>query len=82
MKLLDLVGVGVGMGRWMLKQEQFIVKRPNWVWSIDEQDRLSRLGFEIYAVIDVYLQYIVWCYIGDSNQRAITVNSSILQLLA
>jgi len=63
----------------MRKRGQFIVKGPNRVWSIDGHDKLSRFGFQIYASIDAYSRYIVWCYIGHSNRTAISVNKQFLE---
>lgn len=66
------------MGK-MRKRGQFIVKGPNRVWSIDGHDKLSRFGFQIYAAIDAYSRYIIWCYIGHSNRTAVSVNKQFLE---
>ena len=55
-----------------------MVKGPNRVWSINGHDKLSRFGFQVYAAIDAYSRYIVWCYIGHSNRTAISVNKQYL----
>ncbi|KAF8453392.1 hypothetical protein BDZ91DRAFT_631770, partial [Kalaharituber pfeilii] len=46
--------------------------------SIDGHDKLSRFGFQIYAAIDAYSRFILWCYIGHSNRIAISVNKQFL----
>ncbi|KAG0643329.1 hypothetical protein HOY80DRAFT_1094323 [Tuber brumale] len=66
----------------MRKREQFIVKGPNRVWSIDGHDKLSRFGFHIYASIDAFSRYIVWCYIGHYNRTAVSVNKQYLTAIA
>lgn len=64
-----------------LERKEFTIKGPNHVLSIDGHDKLSRFGFEIYGAIDAYSRYIVWCYIGISNQTAVSVNKQYLRLL-
>ena len=63
------------------RRKEYFVKGPNQVLSIDGHDKLSRFGFEIYGGIDAYSRYIVWCYIGISNQTAVSVNKQYLRLL-
>ena len=60
------------------RQEEYFVKGPNRVFSIDGHNKLSRFGFEIYGAIDAYSRYIVWCYIGISNRTAVSVNKQYL----
>ena len=75
---MDPEGVEARICGKMRKRGQFIVKGPNRVWSIDGHDKLSRFGFHIYASIDAYSRYIVWCYIGHSNRTAVSVNKQYL----
>ena len=77
-KRLDPIGVEARTRGQMRKRGQFMVKGPNRVWSIDGHDKLSRFGFQIYAAIDAYSRYIVWCYIGHSNRTAVSVNKQYL----
>ena len=77
-KRLDPIGVEARTRCQIRKRGQFMVKGPNRVWSIDGHDKLSRFGFQIYAAIDAYSRYIVWCYIGHSNRTAISVNKQYL----
>ena len=55
-----------------------MIKGPNQVWSIDEHDKLSRFGFQIYGAIDAYSRYMIWCFIGHSNRTAVSVNKQFL----
>lgn len=63
------------------RRKEYFVKGPNRVFSIDGHDKLSRFEFEIYAAIDAYSRYIVWCYIRISNRTAVSVNKQYLWLL-
>ena len=63
------------------ERQEFTVKGPNRVLSIDGHDKLSRFGFEIYGAIDAYSRYVVWCYVGISNRTAVSVNKQYLRLL-
>ena len=36
------------------ERQEFTIKGPNRVLSIDGHDKLSRFGFEIYGAIDAY----------------------------
>jgi len=61
------------------KRGQFIVMGPNRVLSIDGHEKLKCFGFEIYECIDAYSRYIIWRYVGHSNQTQISVSKHYLQ---
>jgi hypothetical protein len=71
-------GVAARVRRRVRRRRQFWVKGPNRVWSVDGHDKLSRFGFEIYAAIDAYSRYIIWCFVGHSNRTAVSVNKQFL----
>ncbi|KAK4119873.1 hypothetical protein N657DRAFT_242859 [Parathielavia appendiculata] len=60
------------------KRGGFTVPGPNYTWSIDAYCKLQDFGFEVYAGIDAYSRYIVWCYVGIS---ALTARSIFAQYL-
>jgi hypothetical protein len=60
------------------KRGGFTVPGPNYTWSIDAYCKLQDYGIEIYAGIDAYSRYIVWCYVGNS---ALTTRSIFAQYL-
>ncbi|KAG0126490.1 hypothetical protein HOY82DRAFT_491784, partial [Tuber indicum] len=74
----DPEGVEARIRGQIRKRGQFIIKGPNRVWSIDGHDKLSRFGFQIYAAIDGYSRFLIWCYIGHSNRTAVSVNKQYL----
>ena len=83
MQKVDTEGVAM-CGQHIRKKRaryEFHIKGPNRVLSIDGHDKLSRFGYEIYGGIDANSQYIVWCYVGISNQTAVLVNKQYLRLL-
>lgn len=47
---------------------QYMVPGPNFVWSNDGHDKFSFWGIQIYAAIDAFSRYIIWCCIGISNR--------------
>lgn len=63
------------------KRGRYMVQGPGRVLSIDGHDKLSRFGFQIYGAIDAYSRYITWCYIGISNQTAVSVNKQYLEMV-
>jgi hypothetical protein len=56
------------------KSGQFILKGSNYMLSIDEHDKLSCFGFEIYRCIEAYSGYIVWCCMGHANRTQISIS--------
>ena len=57
----------------------YIVPGPNYLWSVDRYCKLQYWGIEIYTAIDAYSRYIVWIYIGVSNQTAVSIAQQYLQ---
>ena len=55
------------------------VPGPNALWSLDGNDKLKQWGIEIYACIDAFSRYIVWCYVGITNKTAVSVLAQFLQ---
>ena len=49
------------------KRGGFTVPGPNYIWSVDGYCKLRDYGFDIYAAIDAYSRYIVWCFVGFSG---------------
>jgi len=72
------LGQNIGKQR---ERKEYTVKGPNRELSIDSHDKLCRFGFEIYGAVYAYSLYIIWCYVGISNQTAVTVNKQYLRLL-
>jgi len=66
-KELDPVGLQRRTNDMQRHREEYIVPRPDYIWSLDGHDKLSDWGIEIYAAIDAYSQFIIWIYIGISN---------------
>ncbi|KAG0128324.1 hypothetical protein HOY82DRAFT_592900 [Tuber indicum] len=63
------------------QRNEYFVKGPNHVLSVDGHDKLSRFAFEVYGTIHAYSHYVVWCYVGISNRTAVSVNKQYLRLL-
>ena len=51
-------------------RHEFHIRVPNRVLSINDHDKLSHFGFEIYGAIDAFSRYIIRCYVGISNRTA------------
>ena len=49
------------------KRGGFTLPGPNYTWSVDGYCKLRDYGFDIYAGIDAYSRYIVWCFVGVSG---------------
>jgi hypothetical protein len=60
---------------------EYIVPGPNFIWSVDGYCKLEHWGIEIYAAIDAYSRYVIWCYVGISNRTAISVVSQYIDAL-
>lgn len=52
---------------------QFITPGPDWLWCCDGHDKFRNYGIEIYAGVDAYSRRIQWCYVGNSNRRAVSI---------
>jgi hypothetical protein len=57
---------------------EYIVRGPNYIWSVDGHEKLKPYGFEIYACIDAYSRYIIWIYVGISAGTAVSVGQQYL----
>jgi len=55
------------------KGGEFITPGPDWLWCCDGHDKFRNYGTEIYAGVDAYSRRIQWCYVGNSNRRAVSV---------
>src|SRR5436305_5843405 len=55
------------------KGGEFITPGPDWLWCCDGHDKFRNYGIEIYAGVDAYSRRIQWCYVGNSNRRAVRV---------
>jgi hypothetical protein len=62
-------------------KKEYIVKGPDWQWAIDQHDKLSKWGFEIYAAIDAYSRKVIWVYVGISNRTGYSVLGQFLKVL-
>lgn len=52
---------------------EFITPGPDWLWCCDGHDKFRNFGIEIYACVDAYSRRIQWCYVGNSNRRALSI---------
>jgi hypothetical protein len=55
------------------KGGEYITPGPDWLWCCDGHDKFRNYGIEIYAAVDAYSRRIQWCYVGNSNRRAIGI---------
>jgi hypothetical protein len=55
------------------KGGEFITPGPDWLWCCDGHDKFRNFGIEIYACVDAYSRRIQWCYVGNSNRRAVSI---------
>lgn len=81
-KTLDPEGLAARTQRLQRHRGQYIVPGPNYVWSVDRYLKLINYGIEIYAAIDAYSRYIVWCYVGISARTSISVCRQYLDTVA
>ncbi|CAG8678344.1 557_t:CDS:1, partial [Racocetra persica] len=45
----------------------------NFMWSIDEYDKLQHCGFYIHGTIDAYSRYIIWLEADTTNKKSIII---------
>jgi hypothetical protein len=64
------------------KRKAYIVRGPDYVWSIDGYMKLAPYGMEIYAAIDAYSRYVIWIYVGVSGMTAVSVLRQYLDTIA
>ncbi|XP_061167357.1 uncharacterized protein LOC133176218 [Saccostrea echinata] len=80
MKALDPKGVSSRKGN-KLKRRQYISKGPNWIWHIDQYDKLSPFGIQISGCIDGFSRYVLWCEAGISNKNPKKIASYFMNTL-
>ncbi|KAE8378344.1 hypothetical protein BDV26DRAFT_304335 [Aspergillus bertholletiae] len=59
----------------------YIIPGPNYLWSVDGSCKLQLWGIEIYAVLEAYIRYIVWLYVGVPNHTAKNIAQQYLQTI-
>lgn len=47
-----------------------VLQGPNFIWHIDQHDKLTPFGFPIHGAMDGYSRHILWCKIVPSNRDA------------
>jgi arsenate reductase-like glutaredoxin family protein len=55
------------------RRENYIVPGPDWLWCLDEHDKLARYGIEIYGCAESYSRKIVWFFVDCSNRTQVSV---------
>ena len=55
------------------KGGEYITPGPDWLWCCDGHDKFRNYGVGIYAAVDTYSRRIQWCYVGNSNRRAVGI---------
>jgi len=55
------------------KGGEYLTPGPDWLWCCDGHDKFRNYGIEIYAGVDAYSKRIQWCYVGNSNRRAVSI---------
>ena len=74
LKTLDPDGVE-RRSKHRLKRRKYQSKGPNYIWHIDEYDKLKPFGYCIHGAIDGYSRRILWLEVGSSNKTlALLVN--------
>lgn len=57
---------------------EYIAPGPDWLWCCDGHDKFRNYGIEIYACVDAYSGRIQWCYVGNSNRRAVSILRQVI----
>jgi len=60
-------------------KKEYIVSKSNYLWSIDDHNKLQAWGIEIYADIDAFSHYVSWIYVNTTNHIKISVTRQYLQ---
>ena len=63
------------------KKRQYITSGSNYVWFVDDHDKLKEFEFEIYAEIDAYSRYIIWFYVEIFARTAVSALTSYLNAI-
>jgi hypothetical protein len=60
---------------------EYIVRGPDWLWSIDQHDKFRNYGIQIYAGVDAYSRRILWIYVGNSNRTKMSILRQALVII-
>ena len=52
---------------------EYVTPGPDWLWCINGHDKFRNYGIKIYAGVDAFSRRIQWCYVGNSNRRAVSI---------
>lgn len=64
------------------KRGEYITPGPDWLWCCDGHDKSRNYGIEIYAGADAYSRRIQWCYVDNSNRRAVGILRQVVTTIA
>ena len=82
LKEIDLVKVKQYSINKQQKRRNYIIKRLNKIWLINNYLKIKIFDIKIYININIYLQYIVWIYINIIVQTTISILKQYLNLIA
>ncbi|XP_076095470.1 uncharacterized protein LOC143066425 [Mytilus galloprovincialis] len=77
-RILDPIGTANRKGN-KLKRRCYISKGPNWIWHLDQYDKLSPFGICITGCIDGFSRYMIWLKAGVTNKQPKQIAACFLQ---
>ena len=77
LQIIDPAGIAERI-RKRLKQRQYQVAGPNYLWHSDGYDKIKRYGFAIHGCIDGYSKKILWMRVTNTNNKPEVVASYFL----
>ena len=45
-------------------RRRYVADGPNFVWHLDEHDKLKPFGFSMHGCIDGFSRYLIWLEVG------------------
>ena len=74
LKALDPHGVSY-RARHRLKRRKYGSRGPNYIWHMDENDKLLPFGFAIHGAIDCYSRRILWLSISPTSKSPSVIST-------
>ena len=83
LRIIDPKGAGCRKRR-RLKRRRYVTPGPNFLWHVDEWDKLAPLGIFIHGAVDGFSRRILWLEVNSTNKNPSIIAShyfnAVLQL--
>ena len=80
LKNIDPEGVSIRRNK-LIRSRMYHTIRPGYIYHIDGEDKLKRLGFPIHGCIDRFSRKVMWLVVSTTNNDPLIVDNLFLNCI-